>query len=367
MVLGVAKKMYKKAKSAVGLGSEDEFERIDSSVDEVMDAETSINQELSEINETYSEKSERAREMFLGPEDRSVSLDSIGVEDPVVRINNGSSLISGLFGEDNNVIELNSESLGEYVEDLVDEIDVRVQEINDSQEALEQLGMDTTVGELLGAEPDEDDSYASSLIKSANVGRMMVQKQEEVGAEYEALQEELSSTIDQYTQKLYEEATQLSEDLGGTKRSGKGEFDRLRDLADSRANLLEKGSESQAISNSRAVRESREALANQAELVNQYLQKLSSYRDSIERLYETGEDKLDEEHQGLISDRLDSIDEGLRGLKDVVNYQEYDSLQEALEDTVAKGLRTGESLPNTGFNFEETESHESRQDAVGVF
>lgn len=370
MVFSYAKKAYDKVKSAIGLGSEDEFEEIDSSVDQVLEKEREIDEDLNSINRTYSEKAERAEEKFIPEDELEYELDSIRIDDPGVSLNDAHSFHSTIFGEDVDFIELESENLLDYVEELGYEIEAREDELQRSQEALEELGMGTTVGELLsrdnGMAADGGESYATSLVKSANVNGMIDQRRSELQSERQALQRELEDTVEKYTRQIYNEATELAEKLGGTERSEEGEFDRLRELADSRATLLGKAGNSRSVNDSQVLNESRRALLNQSNLVNQYIQKLDSYRDGLETLHEMSEDLVGETQAASVSERLDSMEKGLTGLKDVVNENDYESLQEALSDTVQNGLREGEAR-NKAFQFRNIDYSENEQNTAEAF
>lgn len=201
---------------------------------------------------------------------------------------------------------------------------------------LERVGSGETVGEMLDYQKDGNESYTASLAKSIQVEGILTDRISQLENERSALSHEIVETVDKYTEKLYEEAINISERLGGTKRKGKGEFDILRELSDSRRGLVSRNSK--AINKSSVVSESNDALKYQSKLVNEYLTAFESRKDGIEELYKIASENINPEMLEPVQDRANSIKEGLDNLSSVVNGQDYDSVREAVDDTIKSGM-----------------------------
>ncbi|QGA79925.1 hypothetical protein [Candidatus Nanohalobium constans] len=347
MVLSYAKNLVGKAKEKLGIGSSNDFEQVDSAVDSIFEQENEINQKFEDINEKYELKAERAYEKMLEPGEESYSLEDEEIDVSGVQVNRGvEGLTKGLFSE-SDTINIGADNLLDYVNELGEKITARESEIERSEAALKEFGSET-VGELLGAE--EADTYAQSVVQSANAKSILDTKNSQLEAETNALKEELSGAVEQYTQQIYDDARKLSEQLGGTARANEGEFDILRNIADSRQNLLEKTHNNTLIDRSSAIKTSGEAISAQSKLVKQYLDKLDSYQESMEKLVNTATPYLDDQNLSNASERAEAMKQGLEGLSNVVNENNYETVEEALTDTVNKGLTPEETSPEHYFN-----------------
>jgi len=351
MVLSYAKSALGKIKETLGIDSKDDFEQVDSAVNSIFEQESEISKEFANINEKFDSKTDRAYERMLESEEEEYSLEQEIIDDNKVRINRGQGIGIGIFSEE-ETIDIEAENVLEYVEGLGEQLNIRNSEIDMSRETLRHFDTET-VGELLETEPSESDSYAESIIKSANVKGMLEQKNSEIKTERKTLENELSDTVEKYTRKIYEEAKTLSKELGGTERSEEGEFDVLKSLANSRSNLIEKSHPETVIDRTSALKKSGEALGAQSRLVKQYVDKLDSYRNNIQELFDTATNYLDPEEISKSAERVKALDQGINQLKDVINGNDYDSIEEALTDTVEKGLTNTEPDPAQYFQFNE--------------
>lgn len=345
MVIKYAKSLANKAKSKVSKtgnvvssiggrlrrNSSSELDEIENLADDVYDYESKINSSISEMSAEYKSKKSRAEQKLSEFDEKEFSLDSIAIDNSTIELSNSDEYGASLFGE-NEVIELESDNLEDYVKELGREIEVRDQEIEECKNALETIE-DQTVGDILDANYQDNRSYSESLAQSARMDALLSERLSSLQNERGSLGYELVHTVDEYSDKLYDEAVSISEKLGGTKRDNKGEFDIIRELANSRQNLLSR--KSQNIGRSSVMHESRQALEKQSILVDKYLKELEARKDGIETLYEIANDKVDQNMMKSSQERLDSINQGFEGLADVVNGESYDNVYEALEDTLA--------------------------------
>jgi len=334
MVLEHAKGLADKAKSR--FSDESELEEVDNLVDGVDDYEDKINKNLSRIASEFTSKKERAEQEISNIDFHSFTIDSVVIEDPYVQINDLNNPTQELFGSNNEEIDLDCDNLGDYLNELNSELNERNEEIQDCKDWLERVD-DENVGEMLESSADGDDeSYPVSLAKSAQVESLLTDRMLQLETERRYLGEEIVDTVDKYTEKLYEEAVTISEKLGGTKRSERGEFDILRELSRSRKEIVSRDSE--IVNNSSVMHESRDALKSQAKLVDKYLDSLESRRIAIEELYEIGGREISSNRLENVQSRLDAINKGVYKLSDVVNQNEYGSVREAVEDTLESSM-----------------------------
>lgn len=349
MVLEYAKSLASKAKSKVSetsdyvknLGStlrrnsKSEMEEIEELADGVYDYEDKINTNLSKMSSEFASKRQRAERELSEIDYDTVSISSIGIRDPYVDLRGSDTSMSGLFGSQNDRIDLGSDNLEEYLDDLSMELRERDQELERCEDWIGRAG-DKKLGEMLDPSAVGEESYPVSLAKSTQVKTILKERKNQLENEKNAIGYEIVDTVDQYTDKLYEEAVAITEKLGGTKRSNKGEFDILRELSEARGEVVSKRSET--MNRSSVMRESEAALKSQSNLVDRYLEGLESRRQGIEDLYEVASRTVDDKMLDSIQERLDSINQGVYDLADVVNGNEYDSVQEALEDTVGPAM-----------------------------
>lgn len=303
--------------------------------------EEEIHGEISRIGDKFSSERERANKKLNELEERPVSLDEIGIDKDHINFEGRDDrFMTNLFADSISTLEINSDSLGDYVEELTGNIRALTDEIALNERESESLG-DTTIKEMLEDNYDTEipeDSYAASVMNSTKVGGLLNEKKREKQNQLSTLKNELIDTVDQYTQELYDEAVSLAEDLGGEGRDYEGEFDILQELSNSRSELLCQANSSELLSRSGLLEDSHETLESQSKVVDRYIEHLENYKSNIVELYSQASNVLDQENLASVEGRVRAIDEGLDKLPDVMTGEEYDDIDSALEETVERGL-----------------------------
>lgn len=314
----------------------DNFEEIRRKTSNINTYEERIDSDLEDIRSSYRSQTQKARKSLDELQDFDFSLDTLKVDNSDIVVNGRNGFAAELFEDSYDVIEIGSNNLADYVDELETEISARAEDIMAAEEAMERIG-DLTLGEYLDSEHEVSlgDDYLESLIGSTKIQGIGSARQRQKQEELRSLENELIETVDRYTQEIYEDAVELAEDLGGTKRPGRGHFDTLRDLSNSRRDLV--SGAGRTINRSSVLDDSREALETQTAVVDRYIDLLESYQQGIQHLYEKASNVVDQERLQPVYKRFDAITQGLEGLSDVVNEGEYSSLDQALEQTVKPG------------------------------
>lgn len=332
---GGVKEKARDVKHRLGYGEKDDITEINDRTENISKYESKINNDLSEINRRFESKRKRA-EQRLSEVDKHPALNQYGIQDNTVKVGGGNSFYERLFNDGAETIQLESKTLLDYVDELNHEIEIRENEMDRCINSLEQVE-GYTIGEVAGIESDLDE-YTENTLKSVRADSIFAERGEKLNDEIDALQQELVSTVDKYTEKLYNEAVDMADDLGGMNRSEEGEFDILRSLADSRSSVMDRSRGSGSLGSSKVLDESKRALEAQSGLVNEYMNELESYQDDIETLYRKAAGSVDNHQLKPVEERLDAIDKGLDGLSEVVDGEEHPTVDDALENTVRRGL-----------------------------
>jgi len=304
-----------------------------------------------------------------------VSLDEVGVQDTTVSIS--SKVEQELHGvESPETVSFDSENVGEYVSDIVTRID-EVRNVKgelesriESAERLSQQAFSEFVDstELLDTYDDPssalEGSWGEKLQQhmTAKEGRAETRKAVEemttsLASEETALQNELANVVNAYVSEAYDQAVNISEELGGAARPYEGEVDLLAKIADSRGQIIQNRGDpedyefvSPEMAAQTALMDvSKDAMESQAQLVAQLSSELGTAMDEVYGMIDT----VDPENRESYVDRdsvesayssLEAMKEGFSEMSNIADEECYDTFAEAIREVMSRGMAEDEEF-----------------------
>lgn len=346
------------------VGIEQDLESIEEAYDEVIaHAEDGIpddhrwdhSPERKRVTDTEIEVSndlDKIETDELAPSDGSTILIEGGtVSDYVDRLitkrEEKRELRSEFQGRLDSVKELSAESLNEFLESTA-----HLESYESPGDALEG-----SWGEKL----DQRLSIADGKRETRRILEDIVLRAE---AEEQAIENELVNTVNNYVDEAYDRAVEIAEQLGGKGRPHARELDILAKVSESRRSVLDNSLDEDEYSHSSpevagqegVLDKGKQAMEEEAYLIAQYASALDQARDSIQAIIDSTEDAVDDEDLEYARDRLEAMEEGYQELGNAVAEECYESLSDAVQEIMSRGMADDEEFNTEGnFSFQNLE------------
>lgn len=350
----------------------DQLNHIPESSDNVRSQTQEIENEINQIIDTYQTVQARVDD---GLEDQYTwnPLADAPVEDTSIDITQSlDKLETDLFDSDGSEsIEIEAETRQDYLRSLVDrteekeavkqEFEGRIDQVKDlSRQAFDEFlestqslsRYDSPSDALEGSWGEKLDQKLQMTEGKKETQRIMEDIANRADAERTALEDELERTVNEYVEDAYDQATTISERLGGKGRAYTGELDLLDQISRTRAaviaNQLEEGeythSNDEVARQEGALREGKKAMEAQAEFIAEYAKNLDQAREEAEYAIEHAAEVLDEEQLSTARERLSTLQQAYEEFGNAFEDDCYDSLAEAIEGAMQQGMKPDEEL-----------------------
>ncbi len=269
-------------------------------------------------------------------------------------------------------VSIDAENVGRYVEQLsenINRVGSRISQVKDNMDVTGGSAADTRqeIADTVEAFDSEEvlnsleggrlDDMESRLGKIENIDEVNQKHREQELEDYrrikETLEKELVNAINGYSSEAYDSALGLAKQIAGEERDN-NEMERLDEISSSRQKLIENAGDpddyehaGSAASMDEPLDVSREALIGQGALIGHMATQMQQAAEGMDGLYRKM-DKLDLDYvdTGDIAKTVENRESLETGYGNLVNAVrgDYDSIEEAVIDTIEQGLMEDEDF-----------------------